>query len=47
MNIKMNNYLIQTSYTATAGERASESHVGGKIESEAKSGANRVLYQFL
>jgi len=41
MNIKMNDYLIQTSYTATAGERASESHVGGKIESEAKSGANR------
>ena len=41
MNIKMNNYLNQASYTAAAGERTSESHVGGKIESEAKSGANR------
>lgn len=41
MNIQMNNYLNQISYTAAAGERVSESHVGGKIESEAKSGANR------
>lgn len=41
MNIKMNHYLNQTSYTAAAGERASESHVGGKIESETKSGTNR------
>lgn len=41
MNIKMNNYLNQASYTVAAGERASESHVGGKIESEAKSGINR------
>ncbi len=41
MNIKLNNYLNQTSYTVAAGERAPESHVGGKIESEAKSGSNR------
>ncbi len=41
MDIKMNHYMKQASYTAAAGERASESHVGGKIESEAKSGANR------
>lgn len=41
MNIKMNNYLNQTSYTAAASERASESHVGGKIECETKSGTNR------
>lgn len=40
MNIKMNNYLNQASYAA-AGERVSESHADGKIESEAKSGANR------
>ena len=41
MNIKMNNYLNQTSYMAAAGERASESRVGGKIESEAKTGSNK------
>ncbi len=41
MDIKMNHYMKQASYTAAAGERASESHAGGKIESEAKSGANR------
>lgn len=41
MNIKMNNYLNQASYMAAAGERASESHVGGKIENEVKSGSNR------
>ena len=40
MNIKTNQYMNQASYTA-AGDRASESHVGGKIESEAKSGTNR------
>lgn len=41
MNIEMNHYMNQASYTAAAGERASESHVGGKIESETKSGTNR------
>ncbi len=41
MDIKMNHYMKQASYTAAAGERALESHVGGKIESEEKSGANR------
>lgn len=41
MNIKTNQYMNQASYTAAAGEGASESHVGGKIESEAKFGANR------
>lgn len=40
MNIKKNHYINQSSYTA-AGERASESHDGGKIESAAKPGANR------
>ena len=40
MNIKTNQYMNQASYTA-AGERASEPHIGGKIESEAKSGTNR------
>ena len=41
MDIKINHYMNQASYTAAVGERASEYHVGGKIESEAKSGANR------
>lgn len=41
MDIKMNHYMNQASYTEAAGERASESHVGGKIESGLKSGANR------
>ncbi len=41
MNIEMNHYMNQASYTAAAGERALESHIGGKIKSEAKSGANR------
>lgn len=41
MNVKMNRYINQASYTATAGERASESHVGGKIETDAKSGTSR------
>ncbi len=41
MDIKMNHYMKQASYTAAAGERASESHVGGKIESETKPDANR------
>ena len=41
MNVKMNRYMNQASYTATAGERASESHVGGKIESGTNSGINR------
>ena len=33
--------MNQASYTAAADERASESHVGGKTESEAKPGTNR------
>ena len=41
MNIKKNHYMNQSSYTAVAGERASESHDSGKIESEAKPGAKR------
>lgn len=41
MDIKMNHYISQTSYAATAGERAPESHADGRVESEAKSGANR------
>lgn len=41
MNIKKNHYMNQSSYTAAVGESASESHGSGKIESEAKSGANR------
>ena len=36
MNIKTNQYMNQASYTAAADDRASESHVGGKTESEAK-----------
>ncbi len=41
MNIKMNHYMNQASYTATASGRSSESYAGGKIGSEAKPGANR------
>ncbi len=41
MDIKMNCYMKQASYTATAGGKSSESHVGGKIGSEAKPGTNR------
>ncbi len=41
MNIKMNCYMSQASYTATADERAPESHADGRGEGEAKSGANR------
>lgn len=41
MDIKMNRYMNQESYTATAGGRTSGSCVGGRIESEAKSGENR------
>ncbi len=41
MNIKINHYMNQVSYTATASGKSSESYVGGKIGSEAKSGANR------
>ena len=41
MDIKMNRYMKQESYTATAGGRSSESHVCGKIGSETKSGVNR------
>lgn len=41
MDIKMNGYMSQASYTATAGEIAPEPHADGRVESEAKSGANR------
>lgn len=41
MDIKMNHYIRQASYAATAGERSSKSHVGGRTESDAKSGVNR------
>ena len=41
MNVKMNRYMNQASYTAAAGERASESHADGRVENETKSGANR------
>jgi len=41
MNVKMNRYMNQASYMATAGERTSESHTDGRVESETKSGANR------
>ena len=40
MDIKMNRYMNQASYTAAAGE-TSESHAGGKVESEVKTGTNR------
>ncbi len=41
MNIKMNHSMNQAAYTATTDERASEAHVGGKIESGAKPDTNR------
>lgn len=41
MNIKMNNYINQISYTAIADERASKPNSDGKIESEAKTGSNK------
>ena len=41
MNVKMNRYMNKASYTAAAGERASESHADGRVENETKSGANR------
>ena len=41
MNVKINRYMNQASYTAATGERASESHADGRVESETKSGANR------
>lgn len=41
MNIKMNHYKNQASYTAAAGERTSESYAGGTIKSGEKSCANR------
>ena len=41
MNIITNHYRNQASYMAAADERASESHVGGKTESEVKAGTNR------
>ena len=41
MNVKMNRYMNQASYMATAGERTSESHADGRVENETKSGANR------
>lgn len=39
MNIKMNRYMKQASYTASG--RSPESYAGGKIGSDAKSGPNR------
>lgn len=41
MNIKMNTYINQVSYMKAADERASKSNGDGKIESEAKSAANK------
>lgn len=41
MNIKMNHYMGQASYTAAAGGKSSEPYAGGKIGSEAKSDTNR------
>lgn len=41
MNIKMNNYFNQISYTATIDERASKPHGNSKIESDTKSGTNK------
>ena len=41
MNIKMNNYMNQISYTATIDERASKPHSDRKIESETRSGTNK------
>lgn len=41
MNIKMNNYLNQISYTAAIEERATKHHDNPKIKSETKSGTNK------
>lgn len=41
MNIKMNNYYNQISYSATIDERASKPHGDSKIESDTKSGTNK------
>lgn len=41
MDLKMNRYMRQASYTAMAGEGAPESHADGRVESKVKSGANR------
>ena len=41
MNIKMNNYLNQISYTATVDERSSKPDGDRKIKSETKSDTNR------
>lgn len=41
MNIKMNQYINQASYTASTGESASEPHADRNIKSKVKSGANR------
>lgn len=41
MNIKLNNYLNQDSYTAMADERVSKPHGDGRIESEARSVTNK------
>ena len=40
MDIKMDRYMSQASYMATADERASEPHADGRVESNVKSGAN-------
>ena len=41
MNIKMNQYLNQISYTAAIDEKSSKPDRDRSIESETKSGANR------
>ena len=41
MNVKINHYMNQASYTSTAGGKSSESYVGGRIGSEGKSGTKR------
>lgn len=41
MDIKMNHYLNQISYTAAINERASEPHGDPKIKREGKSGTNK------
>ena len=41
MNVKINHYMNQASYTATAGGKSSESYAGGRIGSEGKSGTKR------
>jgi hypothetical protein len=42
MNVKINHYMNQASYTATAGGKSSESYAGGRIGSEGKSGRQRL-----